>query len=39
MKKELLTYSYEHQLGHVPSAMSMIDYCVGDFYLSREPKK
>jgi transketolase len=26
MKKELLTYSYEQQLGHIPSAMSMIDY-------------
>jgi transketolase len=26
MKKELLTYSYEQQLGHIPSAMSMVDY-------------
>jgi transketolase len=26
MKKELLTYSYEQKLGHIPSAMSMIDY-------------
>jgi transketolase len=26
MKKELLAYSFENKLGHIPSAMSMIDY-------------
>ena len=26
MKKELLTYSYEQGLSHIPSALSMLDY-------------
>lgn len=34
MRKELLEYSYKHNLGHIPSALSMLDY-VNELFSKR----
>lgn len=39
MRKQLLRYSFEHNLGHIPSALSMLDYINSVFkYIKREDK-
>lgn len=39
MRKELLQYSFDKQLGHIPSALSMIDYLESVFkYIKRDDK-
>lgn len=39
MKKELLQYSYDKQLGHIPSALSMFDYLQSVFkHIKRDDK-
>jgi transketolase len=39
LKKEILEYSYKHNLGHIPSALSMSDYIECVFkYIKRDDK-
>jgi transketolase len=39
MRKKILEYSYKHNLGHIPSAFSMVDYIHSVFkYIKRDDK-
>ncbi len=39
MRKKILEYSYKHNLGHIPSAFSMVDYLQSVFkYIKRDDK-
>jgi transketolase len=39
MKKKILEYSFKHNLGHIPSALSMVDYVQSVFkYIKRDDK-
>lgn len=39
MRKEILEYSFKHNLGHIPSALSMVDYLKSVFkFIKRDDK-